>query len=112
MINLIEDVSTLTTIPTKTLNQLLDKFIYCIVDAVNESDIQDKDVTEIDLYFGNLIIQHTMVEGKHQLKYKFTPASKLNKQFVELFEKKLNSLDVALEKSLANKITYTYKDML
>lgn len=112
MNNLLADVSTLTTIPVKNLNQLMDKFIYCIIDIVNENSLKGENTSEIDLYFGILTIQHTVINEKHQLKYKFIPAPKLNKQFSDLFEKKLNSLNIALEQSLANKIIHTYKDLV
>lgn len=112
MSNIVEDVSKLTTIPEKTLTQLLDKFIYCIVDAVNESTLQNRDTTDVDVYFGVLTIKHEVIDNNHVVKCRFTPSQKLSKQLADLFEKKLNSLNAVLEQSLADKIIHTYKDLV
>ena len=108
MYEAIKDVSKLTTIPTKSLNKLMDRFIYCIVDAVKEDTLEDKEITEIDLYIGKLYIQHLGT----QLKYKFIPSTKLEKHLNTLLSDGLNSLECALEKSLVTKITEVYKDLL
>lgn len=103
-----EDVSKLTTIPVKTLDSLMDKFLYCIVDLVKETNLAGENTTNIDLDFGVLSINY----NNNQLKYKFTPSSKFNQAMSDLFNKGLNSLENILESSLITKITNTYKDLI
>lgn len=108
MFNIVEDVSKLTTIPVKSLNSLMDKFIYCIVDAVKESNLSNEEITEIDLGVGVLYIKHTNKE----LKYKFVPSNKLNKCMSDMLNSGLNSLENTLELSLVDRIVNTYKDLI
>ena len=108
MINLIEDVSKLTTIPIKSLNSLSDTFIYCIIDAVKESKLNGEDTVNLDLGIGNICIKLLDKE----LKYKFIPSDKMNKGMSDLFNKGLNSLENVLESSLVDKIVNTYKDLI
>ena len=52
MTNIINDISTLTTIPVKTWNKLVKKTNYCICDAVLENTLIDEDITAVDLGIG------------------------------------------------------------
>ena len=106
--NLIEDLSILTTIPTKNLTSLFNKMEYCIVDTVKENYLQNNDLTEIDIGFGKLYIK----KEENNLRYKFTPSDELTKALSNLFKNKLNLLEFQLEKSLVDKITNVYKELL
>lgn len=108
MVDVIEDVSKLTTIPVKSLNSLNDKVIYCIVDSVKESCLENLETTELYLGIGTLVIKYV----DKSLKYKFIPSNKLNEKMNDLFNKKLNSLENVLETSLVDKIVNTYKDLI
>ena len=46
MVNMIENLSTLTTIPEKYLTKLFDKIYYVMSDAVVETALLDKEITE------------------------------------------------------------------
>lgn len=108
MVKIIDDVSTLTTIPDKTIEKLLDKFSYCIVDAVAESIARGEEITEVDIYLGVLTIKHT----SDSVKFKFTPSAKFNREIVNTIIEGENILEKVLETTLKDKITKTYKDLL
>lgn len=107
MENLIKDVSTLTTIPEKSLNKLMDKTYWCISNEVVESLKQDSNVIEIDIGIGELYIK--VVDDTIQ--YKFIPSAKLNDTVKNTVINKRNVLEDTLEKTLINKIVDTYKDL-
>lgn len=108
MISIVNDLATITTIPINSLQKLKEKEIYLICNAVEESTLQNKEITEINLGVGNLIIS---VENGF-INYKFTPSSKLEKNLISTIVKKKNPLTNLCEEALANKIVRTYKDML
>lgn len=108
MTKLIADLSILTTIPEKTLTELLDKVTYCICDAVKESELQDITTTEIDVGIGTLYIKHEDSE----LKYKFIPSDNLSKDVIKVINTRLNLLEKNLETSLSTKFKNVYKKLL
>ena len=71
MTNIINDISTLTTIPVKTWNKLVKKTNYCICDAVLENTLIDEDITAVDLGIGVLYIKRADLEG-NIIKYRLT----------------------------------------
>ena len=78
MTNIINDISTLTTIPVKTWNKLVKKTNYCICDAVLENTLIDEDITAVDLGIGVLYIKRADLEG-NIIKYRFEPSPALDK---------------------------------
>lgn len=107
MENLMKDVSTLTTIPEKSLSKLMDKAYWCISNEVVESLKQDSNVIEIDIDIGELYIK--VIDDNIQ--YKFIPSAKLNDTVKDTVINKRNVLEDTLEKTLVNKIVDTYKDL-
>ncbi len=107
MNNIIEDVSKLTTIPEKTLNKLTQKIIYCICEQIQEDILEEKEISELDLGLGTLYIKYV----GDQIKYKFIPASDLEKAVYSTVVKKLNLMETALNEALAKKFIDVYKDL-
>ena len=108
MDSIVADLATITTIPMNSLQKLKEKEIYLICNSVEEMLLQNKETTEINIGFGDLIIS---VENGF-INYKFIPSTKLEKNLVETIVKKKNPLTSAFEEALANRIVKTYKDML
>lgn len=54
--DIIEDISTITTIPPVSLRKLFDKVGWCICNAVEESRLKEQDITEVNIGFGTLLI--------------------------------------------------------
>ena len=105
---LINDLAILTTIPVNSLQKLKEKELYIICNDVEESLLQNKRITEINIGWGTLIIE---VE-ENSINYKFVPSSKLEKNLISTIINKKNPLTNAIEDALANRIVKTYKDML
>lgn len=106
--NLIQDLSILTTINTESLNKLLDRVYYIISDNLVEAMINEKDIAEIDIGIGTLMVR---ISGD-DIKFKFVPNAKLQEVVKTTIVNKENKLISVVEKSLVDKITRTYKDLL
>ena len=108
MNKLIEDLSTITTIPQGTLNSLNDKAISCICHSVMES-VQERDsLTKMDIGIGVLYIN---CEGPN-VKYKFIPSKKLEEMVAETIFKKRSPLVYQVESALRDRLDATYKNLL
>lgn len=108
MVNMIENLSILTTIPDKYLTKLFDKTYYVISDAVVETALLDKEITEIDIGIGILLIS----ANKSEIKYKFIPNKKLEQSIKSAVINKRNILANTLESNIVDKITNTYKTFI
>lgn len=106
--DLISELSTLSTIPEATLTKLLEKVFYIISDEIMEAKIQEQEIVDIDIGIGSLKI----LLNPETIKYKFIPNAKLEVQTKAALTKEKNTLDLALEKSLVSKLTNIYKDFL
>ena len=107
-INIVKDVSALSTIQDKVIYKLLDKFTYSICEAVEEAVIADDDVVVLDIGIGELTIKLS----EDGIRYKFIPSQKLEEGVKNTFIYRQNLLEKTLEESLVNRLTNTYKDLL
>lgn len=108
MTDIIEDLSKITTISTNNLNKLIDKSMWCICDYIEELITSKNNVLEINIGIGTLIISIL----DNQIKYKFIPNAKLENSIRETIINEYNPLKLTIEKTLVNKITNTYKDLI
>lgn len=108
IVNVIQDISTLTTIPERSLDKLASKVCWCICDGVEESILQGKDITVVDLGIGQLCVQVC----SNEIQYKFIPSAKLERYMIDTVVNKKNPMIVNLESTFVNRITKVYKDML
>lgn len=107
MSNLNEKLSILTTIPEKSLSKLTEKSYYVVSDIILEDIMNDKDVSEIDIGIGTIVIQHS----GDSIKYKFIPSRNLDITVKSTVINKKNTLEYILEQTLKDKVTNTYKDL-
>ena len=108
MINVIEDVSTLSTIPDKTIVKLLKKFIYSICAGVEESVLSDSDTTAADIGLGVIYIKH---DNPDKLDFRFIPNKFFEKSLIQTVKEGKNPLENVLNDSLVKKLMNTYKDL-
>ena len=106
--NITKDVSVLSTISEKTLSKLINIYIYAINEAIEESMLEHKNKSELDIGLGTLIILHE----DNELKFKFIPSAKLKESIINTVVNKQNTLDIVLENTLINRITNRYKDLI
>lgn len=107
VIDIMQDISKITTIPERTLNKLVSKIDWCICDAVQESILCGNDSASVDVGVGTI---HIVWSGE-QIQYKFVPSTKLERYVADTIINKRNPLVVNLESTFVNRITKTYKDM-
>ena len=107
MSNIVNDVSTLTTIPEKSLNKLEQKFMYAICEQIQEDILEEKEMSELDIGLGTLYIKYVGSE----IKYKFIPSPDLEKAVYNTVVKKLNLMETSLNEALAKKFIDVYKDL-
>lgn len=109
MINVVKDVSTLSTIPEKDIIKLLKKFIYVICDGIAESKLQGDNVSSFDLGIGSLYIKH---EPNSEIEYKFIPCKYMDKGIKSTVNEGKNPFDDDLNNSLVKKFINVYKDLV
>lgn len=102
--NLITDLSTLTTIPKVTLQELCNLACQSIAHCATNLDLDD--VAEVDIGMGNLYI------GRYagEVRYKFVPSPTLEHD-VNLALSGNSPLIKRCEDTLVSRITNTYKTM-
>lgn len=105
MIDIVDDLSKLTTIPRDKLDKLVEKVKYIITDAVCENSVK----VNIDLDIGIGILQ---IINTDCIRYKFKPSPKFEKAIYEAIVNNKNILQDTLEKTLAQRITRVYKDII
>lgn len=108
MINLIEDISKLTTIPEKVLTKLVEKVYFCVSNAVEEAVLAQEKVLEIDTGVGILLIKL----NSDNVRYKFIPNKELETSIKNTILNKKNLLQDTLETTLVTRIINTYKELI
>ena len=110
MINIVNDLSILTTIPDKTLIKFFKKMVFCICEAVKEDLVDEnnpKEITELDIGIGKLYVKVVGTE----VKYKFEPSEYLQKAMLATTTNKENPLPDFLDESLGRKFVDLYKEI-
>lgn len=110
MIDIINDISVLTTIPAKTFDKLVKKSVYCICDAIVEDRLGDEDITTVDLGIGTLFIKHLSDSGDG-IKYHFEPSVYMSKAIKACISTNQNPLEDVLLTGLKEKFIDVYKDL-
>lgn len=108
MFDVVEEVSTLTTIEKKTLTKLEEKFEWCICDGLYKQTLLNNNKCFFDLGLGTLGIDYS---NGTSIKYKFIPSKDFEKAVINTLTKKQSPLVAKTEQSLVKKITDAYKDL-
>jgi hypothetical protein len=107
MVNLIDDLSTLTTVSKTNLMEMVEHSESILCHALLES-IKDKDdYAEIDVGVGTLFIKST----DDGVKYKFIPSQHLSSVMNTTVRTKRSPLSLRIDETLGKRIMNTYKDM-
>ena len=106
--DIIDNVSTLTTINKRNLNKLIDIAIYSINDSIEESLLSQETTADLDIGIGELYIQFI----ENELKFKFIPSAKLRESIIDTIKNNHSSLEYVLENNLVDKITHIYKEII
>lgn len=107
-IDLISDISLLTSVPYKTLKNLCDKSNECICHSVLENINEYSMETVIDISIGQL----TIAVVNDEIHYKFKPSNKLEGMLINTISTNVDPLVTNIEQSLVSRILNTYKDLV
>lgn len=109
MIDIVKDMSTLTTIPEKTLHKFYKKMVFCICEGVQENLLdEDIEISSFDIGIGTLYIKH---DNAANIKYHFEPNDFFNKAMTQTVSNGANILEDTLNDALAKKFMEVYKDL-
>ena len=109
MSNIVQDISTLTTLPVSNIEDLAEIIIDCICHDVLEGKLTNSELVTISLgKIGKLLISLTDSE----LKYKFIPSKYLEENLITTLNSNESSLEKRLEQNLDKRIIAAYNDLL
>ena len=108
MINLIDDLSTLTNVSDKTLLKFVPVSNYCISHAVYEAICSYEEVAVMDVGIGEL---HIKIDND-KLAYKFIPSKDLESMLIKTVSKNCSPIISKLELNLQKRIDAAYKELL
>lgn len=106
MIDIIKNVSKITSIPYTNLQELINNLDMCI--SHESLSIEDDIVKEMDIGIGILKIKFE----DDQLSYKFIPSSKLEKMIVQTVRTGQSPITRVCEEKITKRLLDTYKDLL
>jgi len=108
MVDIIDDVCKLTTIPYTVMKRLISKVSMCISHAVCESLLSGENITQVNVGIGKLFIN----VSDDSITYKFIPSPHLEELLVNTVNSGESPLVTKVEDTLKSKIINVYKDML
>jgi hypothetical protein len=107
--NILDDISTLSTIPYTTLTKTSKLAAYCICNAVEEASYSEEGaVVYANIGIGTLAIQ--VLDEK--VKYQFIPSKLLSKGVADTLIDGKNPLTSEIESTVGEQFAYKYKDLL
>lgn len=105
-VNIVDDLSNLTTIQVASLNKLVKQSLWIICDGIVQAINNKQDEAEFDLGIGLLKIKF----DNEQVKYRFVPKPTMENAINKAVVDEQNPLQLALESALAEKLSSTYKE--
>ena len=103
-INIINNLSTITTIPTKLLTKLTEKEILCIGSAISDAIKNEEEVVVLNIGFGTLSIE--LQTGL----CKFLPSNELKTTIKKCINNKIDPLEQNLEQAIIDKLLRIYDE--
>lgn len=104
--NIINDLGTLSKIPAKILDELVDKAVLCIGSAVHDSLINKEDSLTINIGIGVLSINLA------DMQCKFIPSKDLKTCIKHSLDNKIDPLELQIEQSLVDKLITICQEVL
>lgn len=104
--NIITDLSTLTRVPNKTLTELAHKTNLCIGSIIAEAHAKGEQAVIINIGIGTLSID--LID----MQCKFVPSRELKSTIKSCMTTKADPLDLALERTLAEKLSNFVDEVL
>lgn len=96
--NIVTDISTLTKVPNKTLNELVHKINLCIGSIIAEAKNNGEQTVLINIGIGTLSVDLVAMQSK------FVPSKDLKTTIKRSVSTGIDPLECALEQALADKL--------
>jgi hypothetical protein len=104
--NLVTDISTLTRVPNKTLNELIHKVNLCIGSIIAEAKNKGEQAVIINIGLGTLSIDLITMQSK------FIPSKDLKTTIKQGVTTGIDPLECALEQALVEKLIHFCDEVL
>ena len=105
--NIVKDLSTVTTISPASTQKILSKFQDCLCYAIQEALADKETEIELDLYVGKLMIE--IIED--EIQYKFVPSYSFEKDVFDTVSTGVCPMFSKVENSIQGKIMNAYKEL-
>lgn len=105
---LIDDLSAMTSIPTKTLNKLVDCSSFAILQTIEEMITNKETSCEVD--FTNFKLLISLEED--DLTFKIIPSKDLEKLIIKTISNKKNVMDEIIVGNMVDTLLKDYKELL
>lgn len=108
---ILNDISTLTQIPTHTLEKIADIISKEICHRVYTGYIKgEKNIIDLDLEIGTLSLKINSLDST--IEYSFKPSKQLEKELIETMRGKKSILTEAVSSNLNKKILNLYRELI
>lgn len=108
MLNVSEDLSTLTTIPKTSIDKLSELTENYMLHEINENVNNFEILTEFNIGYGIISI---LIDDDN-IKYKFTPRKSFEEKLIEVVKYNKDFFVEDIENKLEGKLLNAYKDLL
>lgn len=105
---IIKDLADLTSVSEKIFEKLSNNIMFLILQNLEETINKNEKICEFDLNLGKLLIS---LEDD-ELKFKFIPSKKLEKEIIKTIEEGQNSMEKILISNMISTLEKTYKELL
>ena len=105
---IIKDLADLTSVSEKIFEKLSNNIMFLILQNLEETINKNEKICEFDLTLGKLLIS---LEDD-ELKFKFIPSKKLEKEIIKTIEEGQNSMEKILISNMISTLEKTYKELL
>ena len=104
--NIVNDISTLTRVPGKVLNELTHKINLCIGSAIYEAKQSNEQILVLNIGIGLLSISLT------DMQCKFIPSKDLKQTIKASLTGEIDPLELALDEALVDKLKAACEEVL
>lgn len=96
--NIINDVSTITKIPMKILNELVKKETLCIGSAIHDAILNDEEFLVVNIGIGTLSVELKTKQSK------FIPSKELKSVIKRSIDEKIDIVELELDQAIVDKL--------
>lgn len=104
--NIISDISTLTKIPNKILNEIINKENLCIGSAIHDAILAKEDIAVLNIGIGTLSVELATKQCK------FIPSKELKSVIKRSIEDKIDPVEYELEQAIIDKLLHICDEVI